>query len=71
MLDRLADDLQIDYKIHVVADNEYGAELPDGSWDGMIGEVLSAKADLAVGPLTINYEREKKVSFTKLRDYRL
>lgn len=48
-----------------MADNEYGAEQADGRWDGMIGEVLSTKADIAVGPLTINYEREKKVSFTK------
>ena len=61
----MASDLNFKYQIQIAADNEYGSKLADGTWDGMIGEILSTSADLAVGPLTINYEREQKVSFTK------
>ena len=27
------------YRIHVVEDGQYGSRQPDGSWDGMIGEL--------------------------------
>ncbi|XP_064105620.1 LOW QUALITY PROTEIN: glutamate receptor ionotropic, kainate 2-like [Macrobrachium nipponense] len=33
-------------------------------WDGMIGELLDQKVDLAIGDLTITYEREQVVDFT-------
>lgn len=34
-------------------------------WNGMIGEVISEKADLIVAPLTINPERDGHIDFTK------
>jgi ABC-type amino acid transport substrate-binding protein len=43
-----------DYEIFLSAGNKYGAKQPDGSWDGMIGYLLSGEADVAVAPLTIN-----------------
>jgi len=36
----------------------------DGTWSGMIGDVVSGRADLAVGDLTINSEREEAVDFS-------
>lgn len=33
-------------------------------WDGMVRELLEQRADLAIGDLTITYEREQAVDFT-------
>lgn len=33
-------------------------------WDGMVRELLEQRADLAIGDLTITYEREQVVDFT-------
>ncbi|XP_038055628.1 glutamate receptor 2-like isoform X2 [Patiria miniata] len=53
------------YKIKLVADGEYGAQMENGKWNGMIGELIYGKADIAVAPLTINVQRERMVGFTK------
>lgn len=37
----------------------------DGEWNGMIGELLRNEADMAIAPLTITFERESVVHFTK------
>lgn len=42
----------------------YGSKNNDGTWNGMIGDVVSGRADLAVGDLTINSEREAVVDFS-------
>ena len=48
------------YTIQIVRDGKYGAEDPEsGHWSGMVGELLTKEADLAVAPLTITYVREK------------
>ncbi|KAL3878269.1 hypothetical protein ACJMK2_030634 [Sinanodonta woodiana] len=54
-----------DYRIELVHDNMFGKKMENGSWNGMIGELLDNKADLAVAPLTITMEREKEVHFSK------
>ncbi|KAG8244583.1 hypothetical protein J6590_019836 [Homalodisca vitripennis] len=44
-----------------------GSGNPDkvtGKWDGMIGEVLAGRADLAIADITITEEREKDADFT-------
>lgn len=33
-------------------------------WDGMVRELLEQRADVAIGDLTITYEREHVVDFT-------
>ncbi|KAF7635064.1 hypothetical protein Mgra_00005505 [Meloidogyne graminicola] len=53
------------YTIHVVRDNKYGSDNGNGSWDGMIGEILRNEADMAVAPLTANFRRAEVVDFTK------
>ena len=40
LLDRLKLDLDFEYVLHVVADNNYGNEQKDGTWNGMIGELM-------------------------------
>ena len=36
----MADYVNIDYKIHLVKDNNYGKKFRNGTWNGMIGELV-------------------------------
>ncbi|KAF6716605.1 Glutamate receptor ionotropic, kainate 5 [Oryzias melastigma] len=65
MLKELADMLKFSFKIKLVDDGLYGAPEPNGSWTGMVGELINRKADLAVAAFTITSEREKVIDFSK------
>uniref|UniRef100_A0A3P8UWN6 Glutamate receptor n=1 Tax=Cynoglossus semilaevis TaxID=244447 RepID=A0A3P8UWN6_CYNSE len=65
VLDALAKLLGFKYDIYQVGDGKYGTALPNGSWNGMIGEVIGKRADLAVSAITITPERESVVDFSK------
>ncbi|XP_020565921.1 glutamate receptor ionotropic, kainate 5 isoform X1 [Oryzias latipes] len=65
MLRELADILKFSFKIKLVDDGLYGAPEPNGSWTGMVGELINRKADLAVAAFTITSEREKVIDFSK------
>uniref|UniRef100_A0A8C4DCQ1 Glutamate receptor n=1 Tax=Dicentrarchus labrax TaxID=13489 RepID=A0A8C4DCQ1_DICLA len=65
MLRELADILKFSFKIKLVDDGLYGAPEPNGSWTGMVGELINRKADLAVAGFTITSEREKVIDFSK------
>uniref|UniRef100_A0A8C9TDI3 Glutamate receptor n=1 Tax=Scleropages formosus TaxID=113540 RepID=A0A8C9TDI3_SCLFO len=70
VLDALAKMLGFKYEIYQVADSKYGSQLPNGSWNGMIGELISKRADLAVSAITITPERENVVDFSmRYMDY--
>uniref|UniRef100_A0A4W6DSX8 Glutamate receptor n=1 Tax=Lates calcarifer TaxID=8187 RepID=A0A4W6DSX8_LATCA len=64
VLDALAKILGFKYEIYQVADSKYGSQLPNGSWNGMIGDLIN-KPDLAVSAITITPERENVVDFSK------
>lgn len=40
LLDKLMQVLGLKYRLFPAKDNQYGFLRPDGSWDGMIGELL-------------------------------
>ncbi|XP_076865713.1 LOW QUALITY PROTEIN: glutamate receptor ionotropic, kainate 5 [Brachyhypopomus gauderio] len=65
MLRELAEMLKFSFKIKLVDDGLYGAPEPNGSWTGMVGELINRKADLAVAGFTITSEREKVIDFSK------
>lgn len=56
------------YRFKEVDDGKYGAKIKHKngtqSWNGMIGEIISGKADLAIVDLTITSQREEAVDFT-------
>lgn len=56
------------YRFKEVDDGKYGVkdQHPNGTeyWNGMIGEIISGKADLAIVDLTITSSREEAVDFT-------
>ncbi|XP_053503645.1 glutamate receptor ionotropic, kainate 4-like [Ictalurus furcatus] len=65
MLKELADILKFNYRIKLVSDGVYGVPGANGTWTGMVGELIARKADLAVAGLTITAEREKVIDFSK------
>uniref|UniRef100_A0AAR2KYT6 Glutamate receptor n=2 Tax=Pygocentrus nattereri TaxID=42514 RepID=A0AAR2KYT6_PYGNA len=65
MLKELADILKFKYRIKLVSDGVYGVSGANGTWTGMVGELIARKADLAVAGLTITAEREKVIDFSK------
>nr|XP_057919595.1 glutamate receptor 1a isoform X4 [Doryrhamphus excisus] len=54
------------YKLKIVSDGKYGArDLESKMWNGMVGELVYGKADVAVAPLTITLVREEVIDFSK------
>uniref|UniRef100_A0A8C9XXB9 Glutamate receptor n=1 Tax=Sander lucioperca TaxID=283035 RepID=A0A8C9XXB9_SANLU len=54
------------YRLELVGDGKYGArDLDTKMWNGMVGELVYGKADVAVAPLTITLVREQVIDFTK------
>ncbi|XP_052010911.1 glutamate receptor 1-like isoform X2 [Xyrauchen texanus] len=54
------------YSLKIVADGKYGARDPETKmWNGMVGELVYGKADVAVAPLTITLVREEVIDFSK------
>ncbi|CAH8655530.1 unnamed protein product [Schistosoma rodhaini] len=55
------------YDLHLVGDGQVGDvdENETHKWTGIIGEILSGTADLAVAPVSITPERAARVEFTK------
>lgn len=60
--------LKFNYTIYEVADKKFGTMM-NGKWNGIVGDLMerdpSKRADLAAAGMTITYEREKVVDFTK------
>ncbi|XP_060741328.1 glutamate receptor 1a [Tachysurus vachellii] len=55
-----------EYKLKIVSDGKYGARDPETKmWNGMVGELVYGKADVAVAPLTITLVREEVIDFSK------
>ncbi|KAK3105052.1 hypothetical protein FSP39_016196 [Pinctada imbricata] len=64
ILDRVAESLNFSYEIYMDAPG-YGNCASPSHCDGMVKELVNHSADLAVAGMTITYDREKYVDFTK------
>ncbi|KAM4619801.1 glutamate receptor 1-like [Polymixia lowei] len=54
------------YRLELVGDGKYGSrDAETKMWNGMVGELVYGKADVAVAPLTITLVREQVIDFTK------
>ncbi|XP_059157771.1 glutamate receptor 3-like, partial [Physella acuta] len=65
LIEEVAKMLEFDYDIYLVNDGKFGSKMPNGEWNGMIGELLAGNATMSVAPLSINAQREEAVDFTK------
>ncbi|XP_067942670.1 glutamate receptor ionotropic, kainate 2-like [Watersipora subatra] len=58
--------LRLNYRFVPSPNNQYGTYNNNTKeWDGMVREILDKRAELSVAPLTINYDREQAIDFTK------
>ncbi|KAJ8266748.1 hypothetical protein GJAV_G00134250 [Gymnothorax javanicus] len=54
------------YTLEIVSDGKYGSRDTESKmWNGMVGELVYGKADVAVAPLTITLVREEVIDFSK------
>ncbi|MGH0116625.1 UNVERIFIED_CONTAM: hypothetical protein FKN15_012220 [Acipenser sinensis] len=62
----IAKHVRYKYRLEIVPDGKYGARDPDSKvWNGMVGELVYGRADVAVAPLTITLVREEVIDFSK------
>ncbi|KAK3583893.1 hypothetical protein CHS0354_033669 [Potamilus streckersoni] len=66
LLNEIAKIEGFDYTIELVPDGRYGIyDKATKQWDGMVRQLIDRKADMAIAALTISYEREQYIDFTK------
>ena len=63
LIDELSMLLNFKYEVRI-AEEGSGKELPDGSWNGMLGMIMRGEADIAIADLTITSSREQVVDFS-------
>ncbi|CAF1332816.1 unnamed protein product [Adineta steineri] len=61
----LAERLNFTFEIEIVKDATFGKKNEQGEWNGIIGELVYRRADLGLAGLTITYQREQAIDFTK------
>lgn len=65
LIQRIQQQLRFKYELELVADGKNGNfDKEKNEWNGLIGEIIKGKADLAIADLTITYDRKKVVDFT-------
>ncbi|XP_076279785.1 ionotropic receptor 25a [Lasioglossum baleicum] len=64
LLNEIKDTVVFQYEIRETEDGRYGNLNPNGSWDGMMKELITKRADIALGSLWVTAERERMVDFT-------
>ncbi|KAK8407425.1 hypothetical protein O3P69_002154 [Scylla paramamosain] len=62
----LAHTLNFTCRVVSPPDAVWGSQLPNGSWTGMIGQVVRQQVDLGLGPFGMIYSRTKAVDFSTL-----
>ena len=61
---QLREDIHIDFYIYEVVDGNYGSEV-NGSWNGLVADVKSGKADIGAANLIVSKARQTVVDFTE------
>ncbi|XP_030649420.1 glutamate receptor ionotropic, NMDA 2B [Chanos chanos] len=63
ILKKIAKSVKFTYDLYLVTNGKHGKKI-NGTWNGMVGEVVSKNAHMAVGSLTINEERSEVIDFS-------
>ncbi|KAM3874318.1 glutamate receptor ionotropic, NMDA 3A [Diretmus argenteus] len=63
LLEKLAEDMGFTFDLYIVGDGKYGG-LKNGRWTGLVGDLLSGAAHLAVTSFSINSARSQVIDFT-------
>ncbi|KAK1886398.1 Glutamate receptor ionotropic NMDA 2B [Dissostichus eleginoides] len=60
---KIAKAVKFTYDLYLVTNGKHGKKV-NGTWNGMVGEVVLKNAHMAVGSLTINEERSQVIDFS-------
>uniref|UniRef100_A0A8D3CQ51 Glutamate receptor n=1 Tax=Scophthalmus maximus TaxID=52904 RepID=A0A8D3CQ51_SCOMX len=63
ILKKIAKTVKFTYDLYLVTNGKHGKKI-NGTWNGMVGEVVLKNAHMAVGSLTINEERSEVIDFS-------
>ncbi|XP_054896561.1 glutamate receptor ionotropic, NMDA 3A [Poeciliopsis prolifica] len=63
LLEKLAEDIGFSFDLYIVGDGKYGG-YKNGRWTGLVGDLLSGAAHLAVTSFSINSARSQVIDFT-------
>uniref|UniRef100_G7PRT2 Glutamate receptor n=1 Tax=Macaca fascicularis TaxID=9541 RepID=G7PRT2_MACFA len=63
LLEKIAEDMNFDFDLYIVGDGKYGA-WKNGHWTGLVGDLLSGTAHMAVTSFSINTARSQVIDFT-------
>uniref|UniRef100_A0A3B4VA35 Glutamate receptor n=1 Tax=Seriola dumerili TaxID=41447 RepID=A0A3B4VA35_SERDU len=63
LLEKLGEDMGFTYDLYIVGDGKYGG-FKNGRWTGLVGDLLSGAAHLAVTSFSINSARSQVIDFT-------
>ena len=62
LLTKLAAEDRMDFDYEIVPNKFYGARV-NGSWNGVVGDLISGEIDISVATLTMTTEREEVIDF--------
>ncbi|KZC07022.1 Glutamate receptor, ionotropic kainate 2, partial [Dufourea novaeangliae] len=62
-IEKLSKEMQFDYDLIIPEDRQFGKKLPNGQWDGLIGDLAKGETDIVVAALTMTSEREEIIDF--------
>lgn len=63
ILKKIAKTVKFTYDLYLVTNGKHGKKI-NGTWNGLVGEVVVKNAHMAVGSLTINEERSEVIDFS-------
>lgn len=63
MLEKIALLLDFDYELVPTRRGRFGDRQPDGTWDGLVGDLITGETDMAMGALKMTAEREEVIDF--------
>ncbi|VDL76580.1 unnamed protein product [Nippostrongylus brasiliensis] len=64
LIELIRRELNFTYSIYEVGDGAYGTIDCTGNWNGLMRDLVSGSADIALAPLSVTAEREDDVDFT-------
>ncbi|XP_068626070.1 ionotropic receptor 25a [Battus philenor] len=63
LIEKLSQIMEFDYEIVTPKTGGFGQKHPNGSWDGLVGDLMRGETDIAVAALVMTAEREEVIDF--------
>ncbi|XP_045489738.1 ionotropic receptor 25a [Pieris rapae] len=63
LIEKIAEEMGFDYEIITPRTGDFGKRLPNGTWDGVVGDLMTGETDIAISALTMTAEREEVIDF--------